>query len=76
METDTGADGDMDMTTDDATASPDANKIKYNVPIRCDINVAVNEIEWVTEITDDALNTSADTQTLQYELPPVIIAQS
>lgn len=56
-------------------AEGDSKECPYIGPIRCDINVCVTDIEWTTEVTDEALNTRVDVENNTFELAPMQIAR-
>lgn len=51
-------------------------KSKYTLPIRVEVNVSVSQIDWTTKLTNEALQTTETTETSQYDLPPMKIADS
>lgn len=53
----------------------DAARCPYTLPLRCDINVCVTEIDWETEVTDDNLHTEIDAQSETFELAPLQISR-
>lgn len=57
----------------------DADKKKkcpYTLPIRVDVNVCVSEIEWVTEVTNEALKTTETQETSRFDLAPMKLSKS
>lgn len=53
----------------------DKDKCPYIQPVRVDINVQVSEIEWTTEVTDEALNTTSDVATETFDTAPYRISR-
>jgi len=61
---------------DDKPATAEEDDSPYVLPIRCDISVVCSEIEWVEEVTDEALNTTVDEETKKYPDLPMQISRA
>ncbi|XP_045192282.2 RNA cytosine C(5)-methyltransferase NSUN2-like [Mercenaria mercenaria] len=75
----TEADVKQEGKEDKVDGAGDAEKKKkspYTLPIRVDVNVCCSEIEWTTEVTNESLNTTATTETSNFDLAPMKISKS
>ena len=63
-------------TKDDKPTTAEEDDSPYVLPIRCDISVVCSEIEWVEEVTDEALNTTVDEETKKYPDLPMQISRA
>lgn len=50
-----------------ATKGKEPEKPQYNYPIRVKCGIAVTEIEWTTEVTDQKLNTTTTVTNSEFE---------
>lgn len=64
-----------ESNTETKESESDPTRCPYTLPLRCDINVCVTEIDWETEVTDDDLHTEIDAQSEKFELAPLQISR-